>query len=41
MGARKAVKITLPGFGPVTVDVPPAGAFYVADEKTRAVAPVK
>jgi proline racemase len=28
------VTITVPGFGPIKVDVPVAGAFYVVDEKT-------
>ena len=33
-GERKGVKITVPGFKDLTVDVPVAGAFYVVDEKT-------
>jgi hypothetical protein len=32
---RRNVEITLPDFGPVTVDVPQAGAFDVIEEKKR------
>jgi len=32
---RKNVKITLPEYGKITVDVPVAGAFYVVDEKSQ------
>jgi len=32
---RKGVRVTLPDFGPVTVDAPVAGAFYVVDEQDR------
>ena len=39
-GDRKAVVTTLPDFGQITVDVPVAGAFWVVDEKTKAVAAV-
>jgi hypothetical protein len=37
---RRGVEITLPGHGPITVDVPRAGAFYVVEEKTGKVAPL-
>jgi hypothetical protein len=32
---RRDVRITIPEFGAVTVDVPRAGAFYTIDEKAR------
>jgi proline racemase len=34
---RQGVRITVPGHGAVTVDVPRRGAFYVVDESTDAV----
>jgi len=34
---RRQVRITLPGFGPVTMDVPRVGTFHIVDEKTRQV----
>jgi len=34
---RRNVKITLPEYGEVTVDVPRAGAFYVVDEQSKSV----
>lgn len=37
---RKAVEITIPGYGRVTVDVPVAGAFYEVDEATKKTSPV-
>ena len=33
---RQGVRITIPSYGPVTLDVPRAGAFYTLDEATRA-----
>ena len=36
-GGRKNVKITIPNFKAVTVDVPVAGAFFVVDERTGGV----
>ena len=33
---RTGVKITIPGLGDVTVDVPTAGAFYLVDERSPA-----
>lgn len=38
---RKAVEITIPEYGKVTVDVPVAGAFYVVNEKAKSVTPVR
>jgi hypothetical protein len=38
---RRNVKVTLPGFGPVTVDVPRAGVFYTVEEQGGKIAPVK
>jgi hypothetical protein len=37
LGERRAVQISLPGFGPFAVDVSVGGSFYVLDEVTRAV----
>jgi proline racemase len=37
---RKGVTIQLPGFGPIQADVPVAGAFYLVDEKSKAVTAV-
>ncbi len=37
---RQNVAITLPDFGPVTVDVPRAGAFYLIQEQNKQVTPV-
>ena len=37
---RRKVEITLPEFGPMTVDVPRAGAFFRVDEATSKVAPL-
>jgi len=38
---RKAVRITIPGYQEVTVDVPRAGAFYVIEEAGAKVTPVQ
>ena len=38
---RKAVKITLPGCGKITVDVPRAGSFFVVGEADRGVKPLE
>ncbi len=35
LGTKQNVQITLPGFGSITVDSPPGGAFYYVDEKTQ------
>jgi hypothetical protein len=37
---RQGVEIRLPEFGPLTVDVPRAGAFYLVDEQGRNVRPL-
>jgi len=34
---RRNVKITLPEFGEVTMDVPRAGAFCVVDERSKSI----
>ena len=34
LGDRGSVSITIPEYGPVTVDVPRAGAFWIVEEKT-------
>jgi len=38
---RRRVEITLPEFGPLTVDVRRAGAFYLVEEQGRAVKPMR
>ncbi len=38
---RRKVRITLPEFGEVTVDVPRAGRFHVVDERTKNVVPLE
>ncbi|MCC6580391.1 MAG: hypothetical protein IT440_08100 [Phycisphaeraceae bacterium] len=38
---RKDVTLTLPEYGPVKVDVPVAGTFYLVSEAEKAVTPVK
>lgn len=38
---RDKVKVTIPDYQPVTINVAVAGSFYVVDEKTRQVQPVK
>lgn len=40
LGDRKAVQLTIPDYGAVTVDVSVEGSFYRVDEKTMAVTPV-
>lgn len=40
LGPRTGVEVTVPDFGPVKIDAPPAGAFYLVDEKTKNVAAV-
>jgi hypothetical protein len=37
LGLRKNVEVTVPGLGPVKIDVPPAGAFYQVAAKTKRV----
>jgi hypothetical protein len=34
---RRGVRITIPDYGPVTVDVPRAGAFFLIEEGNRKV----
>ena len=41
LAEQKAVEITVPEYGPVTVDVTRGGSFYLIDEKTKAAAAVK
>jgi len=41
LGDRRDVKITLPEFGQVTVDVSRRGSFYTVDEKTRRITPLE
>jgi hypothetical protein len=33
LGLRQNVKVVIPNYGPVTIDVPPAGAFYLIEEQ--------
>ena len=40
MGDRKGVQITIPGYGPITVDVSLAGSFHLVKEADKSVAPV-
>jgi hypothetical protein len=37
---RRSVEITLPDFGPLKLDVPRAGVFFVVEEQSRSVRPV-
>jgi len=39
--AARRVEITLPEFGPLTVDVPRAGAFYLVEERGKTVKPLR
>jgi hypothetical protein len=41
LGPRTSVRVTVPDFGPVKIDAPPAGAFYLVDERTKNVAAVR
>ena len=40
LGPKPNVKVTIPDFAPVTIDVPQSGGFYRVEEKTRKVIPV-
>jgi len=38
---RRRVEVTVPEFGPVTIDVPRAGAFYLVEEQGKSVKPLR
>ena len=38
---RQGVRITIPDYGPVTVDVPRAGAFWVVEESAKQIEPIE
>jgi hypothetical protein len=41
LGERTGVRLTVPGYGAIQVEVPVAGAFYLVDAKTKTVTPVE
>lgn len=41
LGDRKDVTLTVPSYGPITVDVTVGGSFYVVSEKDKTVTPVQ
>ena len=40
-GERKAVQLTVPGYGPITVDVAVGGSYYLIDERTKQVSTIQ
>jgi len=41
LGLRANVQVTVPDFGPVKIEAPPAGTFYLVDERTGNAAAVR